>query len=313
MFYHNTIRRYTLLLLDKFKNIELQYKNSNEEIITKNIPIHYKVQEKEFLLDKSTEQIITGNTNVIPRAVLELNSLSPNTDRQSSKYLKINKILSQIGDNGNYKNFQWNCISYDFTYTLTIFCRGMSEVCQIIEEIAPKFNPIMYLDVYDAEDESSPTRVPLQLTSIEFSPNGLDETSINAFNVSFSLTLSGYLFQPINAYSTIKEFYINLYDNNSVKEQMKFNVVDTYPQLQPTITHYDYSDIKLDVISLNKDNNNITVIYDSNIQPEINFECENAEILEINNNTCVVNKNRDFTITAILTYGSMIQKITKEY
>ena len=92
MFYHNTIRKYTLALLDFFKNLEVQYKNENEEIITKNIPIHYKMKEKEFLLDKSQKQIFTGNTNIIPRGLLELTSLTPSTDRQTSKYNKINML-----------------------------------------------------------------------------------------------------------------------------------------------------------------------------------------------------------------------------
>lgn len=311
MFYHNTIRRYTLLLLDKFKNLELQYKNSNDEIITKNIPIHYKVQEKEFLLDKSGDQVITGNTNVLPRAVLELTSLSPNTERQASKYNKINRMKSQISGKP-YTNFQWNCISYDFTYSLSIYCRGMSEVCQIIEEVAPKFNPIMYLDVYDAENEETPTRVALQLSSIDFSPEGFEENSINIITVSFELLLSGYLFQPINAYSEIKEFYINLFDTKTQKEQMKFDVVNCYPQLQPKITHYDYSDVKIDNITLSKNKKTITVNYDSNVDVDVSFECENCNF-EYINNVCTVDKTSGFIVTAILKYGNIVEKITKEY
>lgn len=311
MFYHNTIRRYTLLLLDKFKNLELQYKNSNDELITKNIPIHYKVQEKEFLLDKSEEQVITGNTNVLPRAVLELTSLSPNTERQASKYNKINRMKSQISGKP-YTNFQWNCISYDFTYNLSIYCRGMSEVCQIIEEVAPKFNPIMYLDVYDAENEETPTRVALQLSSIGFSPEGFEENSMNIITVSFELLLSGYLFQPINAYSEIKEFYINLFDTKTQKEQMKFDVVNCYPQLQPKITHYDYSDVKIDNITLSKNKKTITVNYDANVNVDVSFECENCNF-EYTDNVCTVDKSSGFIVTAILKYGNIVEKITKEY
>lgn len=312
MFYHNTIRRYTLLLLNKFKNLELQYKNSNNELITKSIPIHYKVQEKEFLLDKSEEQIITGNTNVIPRAVLELTALSPNTDRQSSKFLKINKMRASRDGFDNFKEFQWNCVSYDFNFSLSVFCRGMSEVCQIIEEVAPQFNPIVYLDVYDAEDENEPTRVPVQLSSISFSPSGFDEASINTFEVSFDLLLNGYLFQPVNAYSKIKEFYINL-NTKCENERMKFDVKDLYPQLQPTITHFDYSDIKIDIISVNKSGRDITIVYESNVVPDITFSAEGCNIVSSSNDTCVVDKDSDFTITVELSYGSYKSSITKEY
>lgn len=311
MFYHNTIRRYTLLLLDKFKNLEVQYRNSNDEIVTKNIPIHYKVREKEFLLDKSEEQIVTGNTNVLPRATLELTSLSPNTERQAPKMLKINRMKSKISGD-SYNDFQWNAVSYDFSFTLSVYCRGMSEVCQIIEEVAPKFNPIIYFDVYDAECESSPTRVPLQLSSIDFSNDGYDETSINTFVVTFELLLSGYLFQPVNAYSRIKEYYLNLYDNKSQKEQMKFDVVNCYPQLQPDIKRYDYSEVTIEPLSLNKNGNEITVIYNANVDVDVSFECENCEY-NFYGDVCTVNKSSNFVVTAVLKYGNIIKKITKEF
>lgn len=312
MFYHNTIRRYTLLLLNKFKDLELQYKNSNDDLITKSIPIHYKIQEKEFLLDKSNEQIITGNTNVLPRATLELTSLSPSTDRQVSKFLKINKMISTREGFEGLKEFQWNCVAYEFSYTLSIFCRGMSEVCQIIEEVAPRFNPVVYLDVYDAEDEDSPTRVPVQLSSISFSPSGYDEASINSFEVTFDLLLSGYLFQPKNAYSQIKEFYINL-NTNVNKEQMKFDVKDMYPQLQPTVTYFDYSDIKIDIISINKSGRTVTVVYDSNVNPKVKFTVEGCDIVEANNDACIVSTDSGFTITAVLEYGDFKRSITREF
>lgn len=322
MFYHNTIRRYTLLLLNKFKNLEIQYKDSNGNIITKNIPIHYKVQEKEFLIQNdSEEQIVTGNTNVIPRATLELTGISPNTERQMSKYLKINRLRvdhtkdhRNYDDIQNYAEFQYNCVSYDFSFSLNILCRGMSEVCQIIEEVAPKFNPIIYFDIYDAENESEPTRVPLTLGSISFSSDGLDESSVNLFTVSFDMTLSGYLFQPVNAYSTIKKFIINLQPNEVVKEQMTFNVKNCYPQLQPDIKYFDYSKIQINIISLTKTNDEITVTYESNVTPSIVFECEGCEVDQNGTDTCkLLKSNQTFAITAVLTYGNVVNKITREF
>ena len=110
MFYHNTIRRYVLALLDFFNNLEVQY-TDNDQIITKSVPIRYKTREKLLSQDKSTEQVLTGNTNVLPRAELELTDLSPDTERQVSKYLKINRLRNDLD-----AEFQWNCLSYTFSF-----------------------------------------------------------------------------------------------------------------------------------------------------------------------------------------------------
>ena len=96
-------------------------------------------------------------------------------------------------------------VAYTFSYSLKIMCRGMNEACQIVEEIAPKFNPNVAIDLYDAENEDSLTRVALQLNSIGIESEGFEEKSMNICTVSCDLTLNGYLFQPIQKYSIIKE------------------------------------------------------------------------------------------------------------
>lgn len=304
-----------MLLLQKFSNIEIQYFNKDDMLITKNIPIHYKFQEKEFILDKSDLQIYTGNVNVLPRAVLEFTGLSPNTDRQTSKFNKINRMKAELVKENtgyeSYNEFQWNCVSYDFSYTLSIMCRGMNEVCQIIEEIAPKFNPVMYLDVYDAEDESEPTRVPLQLGDISFSNDGYSETSTNTYQVSFDLTLSGYLFQPVNMYSRIKDFYINV--NNSGKDCVKihFDVKNKLPQLWPDKTYVDYSKAEIELLKLVKNGDEVTLIYNSNVDVGIKFFGENCDVEKVSKDTCkITNKGENAVITAEVTFGGLYQRIS---
>ena len=175
MFYHNTIRRYVLALLDFFNNLEVQY-TDNDQIITKSVPIRYKTREKLLSQDKSTEQVLTGNTNVLPRAELEL-----------------------------------------------------TDVSQIIEQVCPKFNPNVAIDIRDAENETVPTRIPLQLGGVKFEAPEYDEKSNNIFTVSFDLTLLGYLFEPIKKYSLIKEFNINLNTPSVQSVNLKTNVKNSIP------------------------------------------------------------------------------------
>lgn len=313
MFYHNTIRKYTLALLDFFKNLEVQYKNENEEIITKNIPIHYKMKEKEFLLDKSQKQIFTGNTNIIPRGLLELTSLTPSTDRQTSKYNKINMLRDK-----NFIEYQYNVVAYTFSYSLKIMCRGMNEACQIVEEIAPKFNPNVAIDLYDAENEDSLTRVALQLNSIGIESEGFEEKSMNICTVSCDLTLNGYLFQPIQKYSIIKELKISLNTPYLERELMEWDVVNKRPVDPPKITHFDMDpNFYLEPISLELENDIVKVTYKTNSQekPTIKFYSETCKVEQIGNSeTCRVSQyEHEFDISCSLELNGYRTKIFKVF
>lgn len=299
MFYHNTIRKYTLALLDFFKNLEVQYKNENEEIITKQIPIHYKMREKEMLLDKSQTQILTGNTNVIPRAVLELTSLSASTDRQTSKYNKINMLRNKTN-----MEYQYNAVSYTFSYSLKILCRGMNEACQIVEEIAPKFNPNVAIDLFDAENEDSPTRVPLQMNSIGIETENFEEKSMNICTVSCDLTLNGYLFQPIKNYAIIKELKISLNTPYLERELMEWDVVNRKPVDPPKVTYFtEISNFYLEPITLEFENDTVKVTFktSSEEKPKIEFYSETCKIKQNGSNICSVSDyEHEFDISCSL-------------
>lgn len=303
MFHHNTIRRYTLALLNFFNKMEIQYEDDSGQIISKTIPIRYKSREKALSIDKSTEQILAGVTNVLPRAELELTGLTPESDRQVSKYLKINRNRK-----GEYAEFQWNCISYNFTYQVKVLCRGMNEVSQIIEQVAPKFNPNVAIDVRDAEGEQEPTRIPVQLSSIDFEVPEYDETSNNVCTVVFDLSVSGYLFEPIKTYSIVKEFNVNLKTPRIDYIQHTHAVEDSIPYFDYTRSEQERDDVlTVDNLELVFDGiDTVTVNYrcNSEIPPNITFISDTCTITKQYKNTCKVDYNGDFDICAKLEKNS---------
>lgn len=297
MFYHNSIRRYTLAVLDFFNQMEVQYENDGQ-IVTKSVPIRYKTREKLLSIDKGTEQVLSGNTNVLPRAFLELTGLSPETDRQTSKYLKINRNRTSFDE----ANYQWNSVSYTFSFKVSVLCRGMNEVSQIIEQMAPKFNPNVAIDVRDAEDESESTRVTLQLGGIDFQVPEYDENSANVCTVSFDCTLSGFLFQPIKEYSVVREFRINL-STPLLQNAMTSPVKDSIPNFdyQSEISFRDDL-LVIEDLRLSKEENRIKVSFRSNSEerPKITFVSETCDILRQNFDTCEVSKDSGFDVLAKL-------------
>ena len=313
MFYHNTIRRYVLALLDFFNNLEVQY-TDNDQIITKSVPIRYKTREKLLSQDKSTEQVLTGNTNVLPRAELDLTDLSPDTERQVSKYLKINRLRNDLD-----AEFQWNCLSYTFSFEVKVLCRGMNEVSQIIEQVCPKFNPNVAIDIRDAENETVPTRIPLQLRGVKFEAPEYDEKSNNIFTVSFDLTLLGYLFEPIKKYSLVKEFNINLNTPSVQSINLKTNVKNSIPNFDFKRTEFLRDDVLvLEDLGLERNEDTVTVKYRCNslIPPKITFMSDTVRILEQTGDTAKIEIPQEtvsFDICAKLEKNSQYYTVFKEF
>ena len=210
--HHGTIRKYTAVMLDIFNDLEIQYKDSNSVLHSSNIPINFSSIEKAKSLDQySIEQILSGNTNILPRAALSLMSVQRSETRMSNKNVKINTVKKE-----DLFEFQYNSMPYQFMYQLTIQCRGMNEASMIIEQIAPKFNPTLNVDVYDGMNLNEPTRIPVKLLDFSIDFEEYSEISTNLVTVSCSVQLEGNLYPPIKTVDRIKDFKILL--NERVQE-----------------------------------------------------------------------------------------------
>jgi hypothetical protein len=232
------------------------------ETLKKIVPIKYSSVEKSRLFDDYTsEQILSGNYSVLPRASLSLLSMSKSEQRVMNKNNKI----------GNYKSdttmeYMFNSIPYEFTYNVVFQCRGMNEATQIVEQIAPKFNPIINIDIWDASNLDEPTRVPVSLNDVQMDQEEYSELTTNIITITFGLTLLGNLYPPIKSLPRIQEFqiYINQIENSALatrKEMMEWDVdlygnimgkvLDLYTEdqtsnsSQPCGFKYDADDVKV--------------------------------------------------------------------
>jgi len=230
MFYHhNTIRTYTGALLNLFNDLEVQYKNSSGEVTSRNIPVKFASKEKAKLLDEyTTEQLISVNYNVLPRASLSWSNIIKAEQRVTNKHVKINTKATE-----NTFEFLYNSVPYELTFELTITCRGFNEACMIIEQIACKFNPIINIDVYDATNLDEPTRIPVSLLDIGIEPSEYEELSSNIVNVSAGISIKGNIYPPIKSIERIKEFKMFLneslepkFNNYTKKTVFDYDVID---------------------------------------------------------------------------------------
>lgn len=211
-FHHGTIRKYTAALLDLFNDIEVQYKQSDSTIKYKKVPLKFRSREKAKDFDSITQQqYLEGNYNVLPRASLALVALTKSEQRLTNKHNKINKVKTE----DNFE-FSFNSVPYEFTYELIFQCRGMNEVAHLIEQVAPVFNPMINIDIWDGINLDEPTRIPLKLLDIGWDTEEYDVISSNITTLTFSFALIGNLFSPIKNHKRIKEFIIR---TNEIKDQ----------------------------------------------------------------------------------------------
>jgi len=281
MIHHGTIRKYTAALLDLFNGIEIQYEDSNGTTLSRNIPIKYSSREKAKILDDYTsEQLFSGNTNVLPRANLAMSTMVKADSRIQNKNLKIAKIKTD-----DTFEYMYNSVPYEFTFELTFQCRGMNEASQIVEQIAPKFNPTVNIDVWDVSNLDEPTRVPVKLLDIGFETEEYDDVSSNIVMINIGLSIMGNLYPPIKSSGRIKEFkmYVNEQQGNffNKKSILGWDVDDNGELTNSNMTQVtDTVTYAPSLISINSENtvqvglNNLVLIYEDkdNKLSELTFE-----------------------------------------
>ena len=278
-FHHGTIKKYVAALLDLFNGIEIQYNTSNGTI-TRSVPLTYSSKEKLTHLDnKTTEQLLSGNYNVLPRAALALSAIQKDETRIKNKNIKIN--VTKSPDTFEY---MYNSVPYEFLFDLTVQCRGMSEACIIIEQIAPYFNPIYNLDIYEAPNLDEPTRVPVRLLDIAIETEEYEELSSNIVTVKFGLSIQGNMYPPIKTIDKIKEVKMSI---NEIKEdKAKRIIIDEWDVndeglLVDGISTQSYEYSTPEIIDITVDNfimgdSTFTVIYNDkdNLIDDLTFNWE---------------------------------------
>ena len=211
MIFHKSIWKYVAAIIEYFNDVTLEYKLSTGEKVSRNIPLIFSSKEKMNLLDRnSVDQILSGNLNVLPRGSVTVSSIVRDMQRFMNKNTKTN-----IVKDADHQMFQYNSVPFNFTFEVEYICRGMTEATCILEQICPRFNPNIVLDVWDAEFLSEPTKIPVQLLDTSIQIQEYEETSTNLATVNLGLQLNGWLYQAIKDDSLIRQMLVNFSHSDS--------------------------------------------------------------------------------------------------
>lgn len=212
-FHHSSIKNYTIALLDLFNDIHVpRYNTNGEKIDDIIIPIKFGGRDKAYMLSEhDMDNIHNGNVNVLPRMVLQFDSMSKAQDRDTNKLSKINKRKVGKDPASLMYEYHYNARAYDFTFTLFIATRTFTDATIIVEQIAPMFRPDISLKIQEMDIQDEPTTVPVTIDDFSFTlPEDMTEEEIRIIEVEVPVTLKGNLYLPITDAGVIKEMEINM-------------------------------------------------------------------------------------------------------
>jgi len=205
-FHHHTIRKYTTALLDVFNDLEVPRYNEDGTLIKAiNVPIFFSSRERAIQLTEQQYAENNGMQNILPKMALSLDSMNKANSRDTNKNKKINL---RANDN-NTVSFQLNSVSYDFSFTLHIMTRTMTDLTTIVEQILPQFRPTMNIRVREFDFSDTLETLPISMDGVSFDfPDEMGEDDgIRILTAEINITLRGNIHLPVkdnvNTISTV--------------------------------------------------------------------------------------------------------------
>lgn len=156
VFYYGTIKRLIVIFGSLFN--EVYYENNNKEIVK--VPLFFAQREK-FLVKRTEAQDMyrLNEDKTYPRMAFDLTGLNYAPERQTNAMNKIKAIE-------NNKKYQYNRISYDFTFNLYITTKYLEQSLKIVEQILPLFSPSFNVLVNEVDGFDTETDIPIILNSV---------------------------------------------------------------------------------------------------------------------------------------------------
>jgi hypothetical protein len=243
--YFNSIRKYTLAIINSLNNVKLWVKNEDGTHTERTIPIKFGNYEKSIALEDIDEKTyLSGNFNVIPRMVLTFEGLSKDPDRMTNKFQKISRRIENPDKPGSQMlQFAYNSVPYDFQYNLVIQTRGLNQAFMIIEQILPMFRPTYPLEIQEFPLFKEKTLTQLECDDPQFEIiEDFQDTDVNIVNVTIPLNLRSNLYMPLRLQGPILEvqMYMKQWFEEDFREAKLASYFEFYVDDETGLV-YDYA------------------------------------------------------------------------
>jgi hypothetical protein len=209
-YYPHTIRNVVVALSDVFNKIVVYRYAADRTTIVKSIPVPLKFgpAEKYHQFDMQRQ---SGKKYylTVPAISLNLTSIDYSSDRATS----VNEVREWYDKNvpQSIVDDFWADVQptpYDIHFDMDIRTESYDDWCQILENILPYFNPAIHLRVKEFSFLNIERNLKVNYDGLSVDMNTeLSEEDFRHVNGKISLTVSAYLYRPIDYTKAIK--YIN--------------------------------------------------------------------------------------------------------
>jgi hypothetical protein len=243
--FFNSIRNYTLSILDAFNNIKHWVKNEDETHKEEIIPITFGNYEKSIALeDIDKDTYLSGNFNFIPRIVITFEGMTKASDRTTNKFKKISKKIFHE-DGTKELQFGYNSVPYDFQFNMVIQARGLNQAFQIVEQIMPRFRPTYPISIHEYPIFDDMTLTQLQAEDPQFDIiDEFQDTDVNIITVTIPLNLRGNLYMPLQVAGPIETVHLfnKLWDKKDYRDSEFPSYYKFYVDTETGIVEEDYDE-----------------------------------------------------------------------
>jgi len=243
--YFNSIRNYTLSLLNAFNGVHLYVPKEDSKLDKVfNVPVSFANYEKALILEDISEDTITkGNYNFLPRIILSFETLTKAPDRQTNKFQRLFKSIYLPENPNRMLNVAYNSLAYDFQFTLLIQARGLTQASQLTEQVLSYFKPTMNLNILECPIFDKKTETQIQISDPNFEiQDDFEDAAVNLISVTFDLTLRGNIYSPIELQAPVETLNLFIqvwdekeYEDSKMADHFKFD----YNQMKVTRRVYN--------------------------------------------------------------------------
>jgi hypothetical protein len=141
----NVILRYIIVsLLAELRDKVYYFNRIDEDTLSKiNVPFYYSVTGDErflvdnFLYDAIEEGKAIGDYEVVPRGMVQLNSMAIDTGSMTNKFVRSEFVREYEGQLKTYM-LETMFVPFDFTFGVTVVCSDNLEMLKVTESIISK-------------------------------------------------------------------------------------------------------------------------------------------------------------------------------
>jgi hypothetical protein len=227
IFYHNLLRKYTILIGTLFNNIKINRKDENgNEVSLMKVPLTYAPKDK--MLSRVVEDPNLDRpsaTQTLPMLSLEIGKMFYDGSR---KLNTINKLTKDRNEDKKKFNYLYNPVPYNIEFNLYIYSKNVEDSNKILEQILPYFTPDWTTTVELIPEMGINHDIPILLNNVNYEDNydgSFKERRAIVWTLNF--VLKGYFYGPVRNRGVIKFVNANIYNANVPDGQLSTAVNNT--------------------------------------------------------------------------------------